>query len=238
MLPLCVLVLYLSLSGCDKPGVAIESPAAAILGFQTRVKDPLSFRLYINNELFDQQYPYVKYYQNPIQVRITETASERVIFDDSFPVSTYSGNFNITVYQYRSGSIPVCVLPPEEESLPPEGYGKVAFLYDFTDFPEEIKAVVENTTAEEPGVHKPTDTLIVRKNEFSGFFLGRLGSAVASYQRPQVKLYTTGDNGTLIGMISTSEFSSTLKNKGFTMYLAKGKTTGDGTQQIDLEQAY
>lgn len=220
--------MYVSMSGCEETGVEIDRPRVISLTFQPRVKDPLSFRVYVNGELFEGGY--VKTTNNSLSVRITETASERLIFGGSFPVRPTKERSYITVYQYEPGGVPLCILPPEEEPLPPADYSKIAFLYDFPDFPDEVKAVIETSITRTSQTFEATDTLIVRKNEFSRFFLGRTAE-----ERTRIKLYTTGDNSTQIGIVDAGQFSEV--NNEFTMYIFKEKT-GSNPPEIVLEKVY
>jgi hypothetical protein len=218
------------LTGCEETGEAIDSPAIGSMVFKAYITDPLSFNVYINGKLVGEKKQF-KYYANTIRLRIVEAVSGRVIFDGDYAVHPFGGTqVAVTVYQSRPGSVPVCLTPPEDEPAPPVGYGKIAILYNFSNFPDSLKAVVENTTTAASNVYTPTDSMIVRKNEFTGFFLSRSGD-----RKAQVRLYPASGDRRQIALIASSSFFN--MGSRFSMYLTSGKS-GGAIPQLTMEKVY
>lgn len=215
----CALFLCIFLHACDETGEALDSPAIGSLNFRAYIVDPLSFNVYVNGKLIGAKKQF-KYYAGSIRLRIEEVVSGRVIFDDSYAVHASGGtSVLVTVHQSRSGSVPVCLLPPADEQAPPVDYGKIAIIYNLPDFPDSLKAVIENTTTATSNVYVPTDSLIVMKNELSGFFLGRYGQ-----KKARVRFYTAGDERRPVAVTEGSQVAN--MSKGFSIYLATGKSAG------------
>jgi hypothetical protein len=226
----CMLALSIFLPGCDETGENIDAPAIGSLVFRSYVTDPFSFKIYIDGHLMDGKKQF-KYYSNTVRLKIVDVVNERVIFDDNYRVQSMGGTqVGVTVYQHSSGAVPVCLLPPADESVPPAGYGKIAFLYRVASFPDSLKAVVENTATPASTVYVPTDSMIVRKNEFSGFFLSRLGA-----KKAQVKLYPANGDRKQIGIISSSTLYSA--ESVFSMYIANS-ASGGAVPNVTAERIY
>jgi hypothetical protein len=225
-----MLVLSVFLPGCDDTGEAMHSPAIGSLRFQTYVMDPLSFRVYVNDNLMGAKKQF-KYFDHSIRLKIVEDASGRVIFDGDYPVHPQGGTqVVVTVCQFNSGSVPFCVLPPADEPVPPAGYGKISIHYNFPGFPDSLKAVIENTTTATSNAYTPTDSLIVRKNEFSRFFLGRF-----SEKKAQIRLYTAGGSRTRVATVEASMFYNI--GREFSMYMASG-VNGTTIPNVTLTRVY
>lgn len=228
-IPGSVLMVLVLLTGCDLEGDAVEIPSFTRFGFISFVSDPIVFDVNIDGNSVTGKTT-VKFQSNPVHLKITDAVNKRLIYDSLFTLNLLDGGTRVGVYQYSPGTIPVCIAPPPEETIPPEGYTRVAFLYNFPDYPDAIKIVIENVTATGSGVYVPTDSVIVERNKFSGFLLFR--NTLKSQGR--AKFYTTGENRERIAYLPEYMFARNL-GKSFSMFVASSKSS---TGEISLSQVY
>lgn len=224
-------ILLSLLAGCDVTGEAVESPSNVSLVFISYVSDPITFTIDIDGNPVEGN-QIIKFQSNPVHLKITEAVSNRVVYDDPFTLNLIGGSTRVGVYQYSPGTLPACIAPPEDEPIPSEGYTKISFLYNFTDYPDSIKVVAENTTTPESDVYVPTDSLVLKKNRFSDFLIlrsvrqgaGTNGNIKAT---GQLKFYSTGNSRQQIGFIPSGTFQS--MGEYFSMYVATdyNKSTGN-----------
>jgi hypothetical protein len=209
----------LLLSGCAKEGKPVEESRAVVLNFQAFTADAMRLGIKIDDEImFNDFYTpstapralrLYYYADRKKKITIYNTGENRVLFDSVFTLET--GTKNITLYQQESGAPFIYIAPPANETLPPNGYGKLSMNYTFSALPERVEAVVRNSIAGGPA-YDSTDGFILNKGEFSRYFLGRTMAG----RKPEVLLYSTDPGRKLLAKIEIGEY--TYMNSTFTIY--------------------
>jgi hypothetical protein len=238
-------VLTTGLAGCDKEGAAIQESLETNINFSALTVDTLRLAIKIDDEVVNNNFivPYipsptgagftwhVRYFDRNNKVTIYNVADNRVLFDSSFVFDKAS--LNVSLYQKNSGQPFTYIAPPTGESLPPKDYGKISFNYTLAGLPDMVKAVVENSTIPGGLTYSATDSFILKKGDFSPFFLSRLGS-----KRANVYLYTSDAARKQVGLITANEISAAM-NAGFTIYTVREFTSYvNGIYEVRLEKLY
>lgn len=244
---LCAVALLLlaGLTGCDKNGTAVQESLETNLNFSALTVDTFRLAIKIDEEVVTNnfQVPYIppptgiaftkhiRYYDRNKRVTIYNVADNVVLFDSLFTLDKAS--LNITLYQKTSGASFSYIAPPVNELLPSKDHGKISFNYTLAGLPDMVKVVVENSTIAGGLTYAATDSFLLRKGDFSPFFLSRLGS-----KRANVYLYTPTADRKLLAIISANEISLGM-NAGFTIYTVRNYYSyGNGVYQIRLEKLY
>ena len=241
----CALLLAAGLGGCDKRGTAIEESLETNIIFSAFTVDSFRLAIKIDDEVVNNNFlvPYIpsptgagftqhiRYYDQHKKVTLYNVADNKVLFDSVFKLDKTS--LNISLYQKNSGQPFIYIAPPAGEPLPANDYGKISFNYTLSGLPDMVKVVVENSTIPGGQTYSGTDSFLLRKGDFSPFFLSRLGT-----KRANVYLHTTDATRKRVGQITANEISNAM-NAGFTIYTVREFTSYvNGVYEVRLEKLY
>lgn len=234
---LCSGILLL-LGGCAKDGTAIDETLDTEINFLAVTIDTIRLGVRIDGESLvnDLLAPTatprlvpIRYYNKEKKITLYNVADNRVLFDSSFKIHT--GNLTISLYQKNSGDPLSYIAPPASETLPPENYGKISFVYTFPALPDIVKVVVQNSIDNSVN-YAPTDSFQLKKGEFSRFFLSR-----STFRKADVYLYTPGADRKLVGMINRGEYSD--MNAGLTIYSVRSSSSYvNGVYELVQQKLY
>ncbi|OQP44601.1 hypothetical protein A4H97_09540 [Niastella yeongjuensis] len=225
---LIIVIAFLYLTGCSRNERSIVEPRYTTLEFKTFSTDALQLKVLSNETLLTDSLfapdgtksVNVEYYDPAHRIQLVDAFSNRTWFDT---VINYRSGFvnSITFYQPASEANFVLIGPPVNESLPPDGYGKVSIRYTHAALPDLLKVVVLNNT--DGRAYVATDSFDLKKDEFSRYFL----AYNASTRKVQLKFYSTDGKRKTMAYAEVANFSD-IKTTDFNIYLFRKQGLGTG----------
>ncbi|WEK35242.1 MAG: hypothetical protein P0Y53_22355 [Candidatus Pseudobacter hemicellulosilyticus] len=204
----CGLALFLLAAGCSRNETAIRESFQSNLNFLALTADPLQLGVKIDGEIRitdlmapadDATQVQLHYFNKEKRISIYDVATEQVLFDSLFVIHT--NTVSISLFQQSSGSPLVLVAPPAGMAPPAAGYSKASIVYTFPELPAEVKVVVLNNAATGAD-YEPTDSFLLKKGEFSPYFLGKNG-----LRKPRLLFYTPDADRRLLAEVDAGQFS-------------------------------
>lgn len=160
------------LSACSK-GVQIADAPYATLYFNNKTLDPVNVQVSVGDEALMPYLTTGAYLQkaeplsadsNTVQVKMVQLPGTTLV-NRSFALRVGDKKIHyFTVFQAKSGDVPVLVVPEDTATLPPAGYAKVKFASSGSTMPDNIKLKfyqLNNTT--------PLDSCVAPKYGFSNW---------------------------------------------------------------------
>jgi len=208
-------LLLICSAGCSKNEHAIEQPNFTDLELKAITVDPLLLHIKVDENVLTDSLVSpngvitvpVKYTNPQHHFRVTDQFSNRMLTDTV--ISYQPGEKNtISFFQAAEGTKVFWVGPPVNEPLPPANRKKISFVYTLPApvMPNEVKVIVMNTKDNETNGYAVEDSFLLKRGEFSQYFL--------SWERRKAKLTIIKNvpGRDTVALVESSRFADAIGN--------------------------